>query len=249
MRTKTTGLILKQQNIGEQDRLVWVLTKELGVIRAFVRGAKNIKNSKSAATSLLCYSELSVYKGKDAYSIDEASAVKVFFELRKDIEKLSLAQYFCELALTLCPQEQPAERQLSLILNALYLLCETDRKPDLVKACAELRLSSFAGYMPDLIMCKDCGIYEAEPMIFLPKKNAIVCGECFKKKPDPHSVPMDSGLLHAMRHIVFSEDKKVFSFSLSDEGLESLNYITENYVCSVTEKDFPTLHFYKTVKS
>lgn len=249
MKTKTTGLVLKQQNIGEQDRLVWVLTKDLGVIRAFVRGAKNIKNPKSAATSLLSYSEISLYKGKDAYSIDEATVIKVFFDLRKDIEKMSLAQYFCELALNICPEEQPAERQLSLILNALYLLCDTDRSPDLVKTCVELRLSSLAGYMPDLVMCKGCGVYEADTMLFLPKSNSIVCADCFHKKPVSHSIAMDSGLLHAMRHIVFSEDKKIFAFSLSDEGLKNLNYITENYVCSVTEKDFSTLHFYKTIKS
>ncbi len=249
MKTKTTGLVLKQQNIGEQDRLVWMLTKDLGVIRAFVRGAKNIKNPKSAATSLLSYSDISLYKGKDAYSIDEASVIKVFFDLRKDIEKMSLAQYFCELALTICPQEQEAEKQLSLILNALYLLCDTDRNPDLVKTCVELRLTSLAGYMPDLVMCKGCGVYEADPMLFLPKLNSIVCADCFKKKPTAQSIPLVSGLLHAMRHIVFSEDKKVFSFSLSAEGLKNLNYITENYVCSVTEKDFSTLHFYKTIKS
>jgi len=249
MKTKTTGLILKQQNIGEQDRLVWVLTKDMGVIRAFVRGAKNIKNPKSAATSLLSYSDLTVYKGKDAYSIDEASVIKVFFDLRKDIEKMSLAQYFCELALTLCPEEQNAQRQLSLILNALYLLCDTDRNPDLIKACAELRLASLAGYMPDLVMCRGCGAYEVPQMLFLPKKSTIVCGECFGKNPSSPSIALDSGLLHAMRHIVFSEDKKVFAFSLSEEGIKSLNYITENYICTATEKDFSTLHFYKTIKS
>jgi len=249
MKTKTTGLILKQQNIGEQDRLVWVLTKDLGVIRAFVRGAKNIKNPKSAATSLLSYSDISLYKGKDAYSIDEATIIKVFFDLRKDIEKMSLAQYFCELSLTICPQEQEAERQLSLILNSLYLLCDTDRNPNLIKSCVELRLASLAGYMPDLVMCKGCGAYEAQQMLFLTNKNCIVCADCFSKKPASQSIALDSGLLSAMRHIVFSEDKKVFSFSLSDEGLKNLNYITENYICSVTEKDFSTLHFYKTIKS
>lgn len=249
MKFTTQGLIIKQQNIGEQDRLVWVLTKDSGVIRAFVRGAKNIKNPKSTATGLLSYSKLSVFKGKEAYSIDEAEVLELFFDLRKDIEKMSLAQYFCELANYICPQEQSAEKQLSLILNALHLLSTTKKNQELIKACVELRLASLAGYMPDLVMCRDCGEYEADRMMFLLTKGAVSCKDCFSKSPCDRAIEIDRGLLHALRHIVFSEDKKVFSFSLSDAGLEKLNYITETYLAGVLEKDFPTLHFYKTIKS
>ena len=49
MKFRTEGLIIKEQNIGEQDKLVFALTKSNGVIRAFVKGAKNIKNGKCAA--------------------------------------------------------------------------------------------------------------------------------------------------------------------------------------------------------
>ena len=249
MKFTTKGLVIRQQNIGEQDRLVWVLTKDMGVLRAFVRGAKNIKNPKSAATSLLCYSDLSVFKGKEAYSIDEASVIEVFFDLRKDIVKMSLAQYFCELAAFICPTEQSAESQLSLILNALHLLSTTDKSPDLIKACVELRLSAMAGFMPDLVMCRGCGAYEKENMLFLVNDGAITCADCFSQAPRGASIPIDSGMLKALRHIVFAEDKKLFSFSLSEKGLEGLNFITETYICKVLEKDFPTLHFYKTIKS
>ena len=44
MRLNTNGLILKEQNIGESDKLVTVLTADLGVIKAFVRGAKSVKS-------------------------------------------------------------------------------------------------------------------------------------------------------------------------------------------------------------
>ena len=249
MKFTTKGLVIRQQNIGEQDRLVWVLTSDMGVLRAFVRGAKNIKNPKSAATGLLTYSDISVFKGKDAYSIDEASVIEVFFDLRKDIVKMSLAQYFCELAAAVCPTEQNAQPQLSLILNALYLLATSDKSPDLIKACVELRLCAMSGFMPDLVMCKGCGAYEKESMLFLINEGTIVCADCFAKAPKPSSIPIDSGLLKALRHIIFSEDKKLFSFSLSDSGLENLNFITEAYICKVLEKNFPTLHFYKSIKS
>ena len=54
MQVKTQGLIIREQTVGESDRLVTVLTRDAGVVRAFARRAKNLKDSKSAATQLLC---------------------------------------------------------------------------------------------------------------------------------------------------------------------------------------------------
>ena len=127
MKFRTDGLIIKEQNIGENDRLVFALTKSNGVIRAFVKGAKNIKNQKCAATSLLSYSRLTIYKGRESYIIGEAQSIKIFSKLRYDVKKMCLAQYFCELALTVCPREQNSEPFLKLVLNSLYLLSEGKR--------------------------------------------------------------------------------------------------------------------------
>ena len=115
MKFKTKGLVLKQQNIGERDRLVWVLTEDRGILRAFARGAKNIKSPKCAGTGLLSYSSLTVFEGRDSYSIDEAEALEQFVGLRQDIENMSLAQYFCELCLHLCPEGQESKEHLRLV--------------------------------------------------------------------------------------------------------------------------------------
>ena len=88
MKFRTDGLIIKEQNIGEQDRLVFALTKSNGVLKAFVRGAKNIKNQKCAATSLLSYSRLTIYKGRDSYIIGEARSIRIFSKLRNNVEKI-----------------------------------------------------------------------------------------------------------------------------------------------------------------
>lgn len=108
MGVNVKGLILKEQNIGENDKLVTVLTDSLGVLRAFVRGAKKLNSKKQSATGLLCYSKLSLYKTKDSYIIEEAESIESFFGLRNDIEKLSLAQYFCDIAFELSPKEDDA---------------------------------------------------------------------------------------------------------------------------------------------
>ena len=178
MKFRTEGLIIKEQNIGEQDKLVFALTKSNGVIRAFVKGAKNIKNGKCAAASLLSYSRLTIYKGRESYIIGEAQPIRIFSKLRSDVTKMCLAQYFCELALTICPREQKADSFLSLVLNSLYLLSENKRSADLIKPCLEMRLASMAGYMPDLRMCRECGEYITPLMYFLPRIGALECADC-----------------------------------------------------------------------
>ncbi len=244
MKFKTNGLILKEQTLREQDKIVTVLTRSHGVIRAFVRRAKNIKSPKCASTGLLCYSELSIFENKGTYTIDEAKSIEMFIGLRKDVKNMSLAQYFCELCLNLCPKELEAEEFLKLILNALYLLSNNKKHPLLIKACVEMRLLGLNGYMPDLVMCSDCGAYESESMIFIPKTGKLFCSECARKN-GAFGIVAPISVITALRHTFYADFEKLFSFSLGEDSLKLLNVISESYLSSITEKDYLTLQFFK----
>ena len=89
MRFTTDGLIIKEQQIGENDRLVTVLTRDKGIIKAFASGAMRL-SGKNAGTSLLSYSHLTLYKSRDTYKINEASVINMFFSLRGDIDRKSV---------------------------------------------------------------------------------------------------------------------------------------------------------------
>ncbi len=245
MQIKTQGLIIKEQTIGESDRLVTVLTRDNGVLRAFARRAKNLKDSKSAATQLLCYSRLSVFKGRDKYIIDDAEPIEVFFGLRRDIGALSLAQYFCELAYLLVPEETDSEEYLRLVLNSLHFLAKGTRPKRLLQSLTELRMLAIAGYMPDLVACADCAAYESDVMYFLPDSGVLRCKDCFADTGEPY-VALPPGVLTAMRHIVFSDFEKLYAFSLPEPALRLLNAATESYVVRTLHTMPKTLEFYKT---
>lgn len=247
MKFETDALVIKEQVIGESDKLITMLTASNGVIKAFVRNAKNIKNPKCAATSLLCFSKISVYKSKDKYIVDDAQVNEMFVRLRTDVEKLCYAQYFCELAYVLCPHEQPAGETMRILLNGIHLLANSNKNPLLVKACVEMRLLCLAGYMPDLTMCYGCGCYEHPEMLFIPSRGKLICRECFEKKPQNGAVLLGEGLTRALRHTVYADTAKLFSFSLSDEGLKILNSVTENYLLYCSEHNFKTLQFLKII--
>ena len=211
-KISAAGLVIKEQNIGEYDRLITVLTARHGLIRAFSRGAKKAKSKKLSATALLTYSDFTFTKTKDTYAVEDAVAKEVFFELREDIVKTALAQYICELAYEFCEQDYESEEILRLFLNSLYFLKEGKKSPLFIKSVTELRLLSLSGYMPALVACDECGEYETERMSFCPHSGKLYCSSCV---PPQYSVGLSLSVVRAMRHIVFSDFDKIFSYSSS----------------------------------
>lgn len=245
-KTQTQGIIIREQTIGESDRLVTVLTRDHGVVRAFARRAKNYKDSKNSGTSLLCYSRLDLYEGRDKYIINAAYPIEVFFGLRQDIVRLALGQYFCELAAELVPEGVESEDYLRLVLNALHFLCQGTRPPELLKPIVELRMLSVSGYMPDLVGCAGCGTYESKRMFFRVNRGEIYCQDCYVNKGSP-AVGLSPGALTGMRHIIYSDFEKIFSFNLTGNALRELGEAAEAYTVSVLQKRLGTLDFYRSL--
>lgn len=243
MKLTTDALIVRENNtIGESDRFVTALTRDNGVIRASVRGARNIKNRNSAATQLLCYSRLTLYRGRDKYIVDDAEPLKVFFEIREQLDKLALAQYFCELATVLAPREEPAEEALRLLLNALHYLAAGTRPLPLIKAVTELRLLCQAGYTPAIATCASCGC--AEGAWFSPVQGVLLCDSC---RAATAALPLSPTVLTAMRHIVYAPFDRCFAFSLPATEAESLCHITERFLLAQLDRGFNTLDFYHSL--
>lgn len=251
MKIRTDGLIIREQNIGEQDRLVTILTRENGLVRAFVKNARNIKSPKGASTRLLCYSRFVIFKGRDTYTVDEAQTQEMFVPLRSDVVKMSLAQYFCELAMYFVAENMQSEMYLRLFLNALYILSKGTRPLGLVKAATELRLLSIAGYMPDLVCCAECKSYEDENMHFMPKRGILICSECIKqhnKYADEYKINTGIGVTTAMRHCIYAPFEKLFSFNLPQSSVDLLERVSEEYMVNICERVPGTLDFYKAIK-
>lgn len=241
----TPALIIKENNnIGEADRFVTALTEELGVVRASARGAQKIKSRNAGATRLLCYSQLSLVQGRDKYIIDEARPIHAFLGLGSDIEKLALAQYFCELAGVLAPLDEPAADQLRLLCTALYHLERGTRPPALLKAVAEMRLLTWGGYMPDLSVCARCGKETADGAWLSPREGRLFCRDC---GCPPNGLAVPAGVLAALRHTVSAPAEKCFGFSLGEESLSALEQVAEAYLLCQTGRSFRTLDFYKSL--
>ena len=245
MHIRTNGIVIREQTISENDKLVTLLTQKKGVIRAFGHGAKSPRNRKSVATQLFCYCDYDIYSGRGVFSVEEATVKETFFGLRDSIQALALGQYFCELAAELSPREEEADEYLKLLLNACYLLENGKRDRKLLKPIVELRFLVMSGYMPDLLCCGKCGAFESDTMYFNTANGELFCDKC---NDNQYNLPLSISTVTAMRHVAFSDSDKLFSFSLKEGAMREFGEAVEEYLLRVTMRKYKTLDFYKIIE-
>ena len=217
-----------------------------GKIPLIARGARR-KNSRLAASCQLpAYSELTLYKRGSWYMLDEASPLELFDALGRDIVLLSLASWFCELTEAVCAEETPAPEMLSLLLNALYALCYTDKPPRIVKAAFQFRLMALAGFEPLAEGCALCGREDVDVPMLDVRGGLVTCGGC-KSHDAPLRLPLTAGGLAALRHVLTADTKRLYSFTLEEGALTALDHAGEAFITTQLERSFRTLDYYKSL--
>ncbi len=248
MLISTDGIVLKTKPVGNDDHVYTLLTREKGVITAFARNRQKISRGMGSALELFTYSNFVLFQSKDRYSINTASSNKIFFGIRSDIEKVSLASYLSELLIELAPEEgEDPNDYARLFLNCLSMLETGKRSVLFIKPLFELRLMAMAGYMPDLLGCSVCGKSEGKNLSFLPSSGSLLCQDCMAQATGQLAIQLSPGELAAMRHIIYAPMEKLFSFVLPDEALKRLSSIAETYIYHQLDKTFTTLEFYHTL--
>lgn len=114
---KVTGINLKSVPLGESDRLLTILTQELGLLRAIAPGARKQNSKLGGRSGLFVVNELLLHKGRSLDKITQAESVESYPGLSRDLGKLAAAQYLAEVSLlqSLSYHAQP---------DLFYLLCE-----------------------------------------------------------------------------------------------------------------------------
>jgi DNA repair protein RecO (recombination protein O) len=245
MLITTLGVVLKTRNIGENDRIITILSKDLGVIEATANNVKRVKSGLASSSQVLGYSEFALFYSKDKYSINSAHSINCFYNIRLDVTKLSLALYFCELITFLKIHNDTSKEMLRLILNTLYFIEKGEKNDCLLKAIFEFKSLSVAGFMPNLIGCKNCLKYNGDKFFFNILDGDLICGDCNSNTMNIYE--LTNSVLTAMRHIIYSEIDNLFNFSISDNSIKSLCFITENYAIAHIERNFKALDFYKSM--
>lgn len=120
MRTfRVDGIILKRQNVGEADRILTVLTKELGKIQIKAKGVRKIASKRASHIEPLNVCSLSLYKGHALPVLTEVVALENFSLLKEDLGKIGFAYHLCELIDGLCPPQEENIKVYGLLYDVL----------------------------------------------------------------------------------------------------------------------------------
>lgn len=242
MHIQTQGLVLRETNYKEADKILTVLTREGGRRTVKARGCRRKNSPLAASAQLLVWSEMTLFDYRDRLTLNEADALEPFWGVRSDLEKLALGSYFAETAEAVAEEGRPDPALLSLVLNALYALDKLSRPLPLVKAAFELKLLCVAGYEPLLDACAVCGREEPESPRLDLGEGVLHCAACGLS--DGASRPLDGGSLAAMRHVVYGDPKRLFSFSMDGRALERMSSACEEFLLTQLDRGFRTLDFY-----
>jgi len=245
MYLKTQGLVLRETNYKEADKLLTVLTRDYGKRTVKARACRRKSSKLMGSAQLLVYSEMTLFEHRERFTLQEASVLEQFWGLREDVLLLSLSSYFSE-TLDVVAQEGVSHPELlSLILNSMYALDTLKKKPKQVKAAFELALMCLAGYEPLLDQCAVCGDeVPKEPRLHL-RAGILHCASCRSQMEEGISMPLSSAVLAVMRHIVWGDPKKLFSFRMDEENMGLLSDVCEAFLLTQLERGFHTLDFYK----
>lgn len=245
---KTKGIVLSRRSLTAGDKSLTVLTSDMGVIPVYAKHTGNKKSRLAPCCEALSYSEFCLLERGGRYTVDSAELLQNFFALREDLNNLSLASYFLELTRYVMPDAESSQPVLRLLLNTLYLLEKRKRSPLLLKAIYEFRLLSELGFTPDISICRGCGREDLAGTWFLPLEGQILCEDCCSKNLyDKYKIYLPPAVRKAIWFILFSEDKKLFSFQLDEEGIKILSKTAESFVLCHTGGKFASLDFYKSL--
>ncbi len=241
------GIVLRETETKETDKILTVLTGKCGKIPVIARGARRKSCKYAACAQSLAYSEWTLYQKGDWYYANEGSTLELFNGLRKDLDAMALGFYFAELTEAVTAEDTPAPELLRHLLNGLYALAALGKPAALVKPAFELKLLCLAGYEPLADSCAYCGNPDPEQPMLDVVQGVLRCGTCGVQERSL-SMPLCPSSLAALRHIVYGDPKRLYSFTLGEKALKRLSDAAEAFAAAQLERGFRTLDFYKSLQ-
>jgi len=244
---KVGGIVLKQVNVGEADKIITLFTDKKGKIQAVAHGARKAKSRFISSTQPFSYCEYVLYKGKNLYTINQSEVKESFQELLNDLYSLTYGSYFMELVDVLTQEEESNIELFRLLLKALYLLNEKQFDKELIVRAFEIKSMAISGYLPNLNKCVVCYGAVSSEIRFSSKLGGVICGKCVQE--DRYSTKTDPSTINTMRYLVKMDIERIHTLKVSAIVKNEMKKILKNYIKYYLEREFKSLEFIEELKN
>jgi DNA repair protein RecO (recombination protein O) len=197
------AVVLRVQKLGESDRIITLLTRRHGRIRAVARGVRRTTSRFGARLEPFGHIDLQLAGspegvGSSLHSVSQVEAVALYGkEFLDDYPRYTAASAIAETAERLTPVErEPALRLFQLTLGALRALAAREHAGSLVLDAYLLRGMSMAGWAPALTECAVCGSPGRHGAFSVPAGGSV-CPDC-RPPGAAHPAPATLGLMSAL---------------------------------------------------
>lgn len=249
--SKTEGIVLRHTNLGEADRILTILTRNNGKVKAIAKGCRKPKSSLLSSSEVFVFSEFVMYKGTNFYHISQAVTRQTFYNIRKDLLRLSYANYFVELAEAVADEDMANERLFLLLAKALYYLSAGEVPMGLIHLGYQLKLMDISGYRPNLERCVLCREKAVDYARFSIGLGGLVCGNCSAEEETRRAgdvFKLSQGAVEAFKFLLNTEISRLNTLKIDNTIFNEIDKIARAFVQSHLDKRFRSLDFLDTVK-
>jgi DNA repair protein RecO (recombination protein O) len=149
------GVVLRTHKLGEADRIVTLLTKAHGKVRAVAKGVRKTKSRFGGRLEPTSHVQLLLYEGRELDIVSQAESLDHFRAIRDDLDRLGQAVSMLEAADQLALEREPSPRLYDMLVGALRTLA--DQGAPLVVPAFFLKLLALEGFRPQVESCLVCG--------------------------------------------------------------------------------------------
>jgi DNA repair protein RecO (recombination protein O) len=173
------GVVLRTQKLGEADRIVTLLTRRHGRVRAVAKGVRRTGSKFGARLEPFSQVDCQFYAGRELDIVTQTETISAYGgTIVSDYPGYTSATAILETAERLTAAErEPALRLYLLVVGALRAIAERRHDPGLVLDSFVLRALAVAGWAPALDACARCGA-EGPHRWFSPATGGLVCSDC-----------------------------------------------------------------------
>lgn len=237
------AVVIREVNSGEADKVLTVISVLHGKMVIYAKGARRTRSRLLASAQLLSYSKFVLIKGRDMYSISSAELIEPFYNIRNDLSKLTYTSYFCEVLDDVVVENQANVNIVKLLLVTLFKMNSDNANGNVIVRTFELRLLSYIGYTPYVKGCIICSSSEKSKYWFSFLKFGFLCDDCYKN--DINSINLSNGATMTIKHIIFSEIRKLYNFNITKNVEDELDKVIPKYFSNCLDKKYKKLDFLK----
>lgn len=241
---KTRCIIIKRMDLGETDRLITLLSDDLGKVRALNRGARKPLSKLAGHLEPYTLTECQLEPGKSFYRISAAATIEPFGDSRTQLNKTGLIYYLLEMVDALLADEQPQPAIFQLLDDTLHLINDlpVPVNKDLIIAAFTLKLMTELGYRPELHHCLHCQIkIEPKDNRFSVEHGGLLGSEC--QQVDKQAAIVSPMTIKAMRLVIGEPIRVVNRLILIGSIAEQFRQVTADYLNFHTGRELRSSSF------